>query len=91
MPHDQERLQRFEDEARAAAALNHPNIVTIYAVEEAEGIRFFTTELVRGRLLSAVIPEGGLPIDRILEYAIPMADAMSAVSRTGISNRPTSW
>ena len=49
---DAERRARFEREARAVAALNHPNIVTIHSVEEAEGLHFITMELVRGKTLS---------------------------------------
>ena len=52
---DPERRARFEREARAVAALNHPNIVTIHSVEEADGVPFLTMELVEGRLLSALI------------------------------------
>ena len=61
---DRHRLSRFEHEAKAVASLNHPNIVTIHSVEEADGIHFFTMELVHGGPLSAHIPKGGLPADR---------------------------
>src|SRR6202022_1400055 len=73
-----DRLRRFEQEARAAGALNHPNIVTIYSVEEASGIRFLTMELVEGKSLTDLIPKDGLPLDRLLKIAIPLADALSA-------------
>ena len=53
---DGDRRERFEREARAVAALNHPNIVTIYSVEEADGVPFLTLELVEGRTLDAFIP-----------------------------------
>src|SRR5213078_5003931 len=53
---DPERRQRFEREAHAVAALNHPNIVTIYSVEEADGILFLTMEVVEGRSLGESIP-----------------------------------
>ena len=82
-----ERLHRFELEAKAVAALNHPNIVTIYSVEEADGIRFFTMELVRGKTLAALIPHGGLPLDRVLEIAVPLADALGAAHAGGITHR----
>jgi len=55
----QERLERFQREAESLAALNHPNIIHIYTVEEAEGVRFVTIELVEGKQLSALIPKGG--------------------------------
>ena len=75
---DADRRERFEREARAVAALNHPNIVTIYSVEAADDVPFLTLELVEGRTLDALIPPGGLPLDRILAYAIPLADAVGA-------------
>src|SRR5512135_276027 len=74
---DKERLARFEREARTVAALNHPGIVTLHAVEEADGVRFLVMERVSGRTLSAVIGRDGLPIGRILELAVPMADALA--------------
>ena len=52
---DPRRLARFEREARAVAALNHPNIVTIYSIEEDQGVHFLTMELVEGRTLSAIL------------------------------------
>ncbi len=84
---DADRRERFEREARAVAALNHPNIVTIYSVEEADGVPFLTLELVEGRTLDALIPPGGLPLDRILAYAIPLADAVGAAHQRGITHR----
>src|SRR6476660_8213273 len=60
---------RFEREARAIAALNHPNIVTIHSVEEVDGIPFLTMELVDGEPLSAQIPPGGMPLGRVLDVA----------------------
>ena len=68
LPHgvadDPERLRRFQREARAVAALNHPNIVTIHSVEEAEGVHFLTMELVEGETLDALIPRGGMALSR---------------------------
>jgi serine/threonine protein kinase len=84
---DRERLRRFEQEARAAAALNHPNIVTIYSVEEANGLPFLTMELVEGQPLSDLIQPGGLPLDRLLGVAIPLADALAAAHGKGITHR----
>jgi Tol biopolymer transport system component len=84
---DADRRERFEREARAVAALNHPNIVTIYSVEEADGVPFLTLELVEGRTLDALIPPGGLTLDRILAYAIPLADAVGAAHQRGITHR----
>src|SRR6516162_8272840 len=58
-----DRRDRFEREAQAIAALNHPNIVTIYSVEQSEKTHFITMEYVDGRTLAQVIPKGGLPLD----------------------------
>ena len=84
---DPERATRFEVEARAVAALRHPNIVTIYAVEEVDGVRFMAMELVEGKTLAQVIPPGGLPLDRFLDIAIPLADAVAAAHAKGITHR----
>jgi serine/threonine protein kinase len=84
---DSDRLRRFEHEARAAGALNHPNIVTIHSVEEANGIRFLTMELVEGKPLSDLIPKDGMPLDRLLNIGILMADALSAAHGKGIAHR----
>lgn len=84
---DPSRLARFEREARAVAALNHPNIVTIHAVEEAEGIRFLAMEHVEGRTLDTLIPKGGLPAAAILDLAVPLADALSTAHEKGITHR----
>ena len=84
---DPERRERFEREARAVAALNHPNIVTIYSVEEAGGTPFLTMELVEGRTLGEVIPEKGLPIGRLLAIGGAVADAIAAAQQRGITHR----
>ena len=84
---DPHRRERFEREARAAAALNHPNIVTIHSVEEADGIPFLTLELLDGKTLSEIVPSGGLPLDRLLTLAIPLTDAVGAAHQAGITHR----
>jgi Tol biopolymer transport system component len=84
---DPDRRQRFEREARAVAALSRPNIVTIYSVEQAGDVHFLTMELVEGKPLSAVITHKGLPVERILKLAIPLADAVSAAHQRGITHR----
>ena len=81
---DPARLARFQREARTVAALAHPNIVVVHSVEEEAGVRFLTMELVRGRTLDAVIPDGGLPLDRWFELAIPMVDAVAAAHAQGV-------
>ena len=87
MARDPERLARFQREARAVAALNHPHIVTIFSVEEADGVHFLTMELVEGQALDRMIPEGGFPLDRIIEIAGALADALSAAHEKGIMHR----
>jgi serine/threonine protein kinase len=65
MAADSERLERFKREAQAIAALNHPNIVTIYSVEEAGGVHLLTMELVEGESLDQVLPAQGFGVDRL--------------------------
>jgi formylglycine-generating enzyme required for sulfatase activity/dienelactone hydrolase len=87
MASDPERLERFEREAKAVAALNHPNIVTIFSVEQAGDLQFIAMELVQGRTLTREISEGGMSPDRLLELAVPIADALAAAHRQGITHR----
>ena len=82
-----DRLARFEREARAVAALNHPNIVVLYSIEEAAGARFLTMELVEGRSLSELVTPGGLPLGQVLELAIPLADALVAAHERRVVHR----
>lgn len=84
---DPERLARFEREARAVAALNHPNIVTLHSVEKVEDIHFLTMERVEGQTLTEQIPPGGLPLDELLQLAISLADAMATAHQHGIIHR----
>jgi len=87
MAADPDRRARFEREARAVAALNHPNIVTLHSVEESDGVHFITMELVEGRNLTRLLPKDGFPLPRLLEIAIPLADAVSKAHRAGITHR----
>ena len=87
MAQDADRLARFEREARSLASLNHPNIVTIFAVEEADGLRFLAMELVEGETLDTLLAPGGLPLPRFFEIAVPLADALSAAHERGIVHR----
>src|SRR5512136_3376661 len=84
---DPERRAFFEREAKAVAALSHPNIVTIYAVDEAEGVTFFTMELVDGQPLSKLIEPGGVTLDRFLDLALPLAGAVTAAHARGVIHR----
>ncbi len=87
MVSDPERLARFRREARAVAALNHPNIVTIHSVDVAEGHHFLTMELVEGETLGDRIPPHGMPLKELLDLAIPMADAVAAAHERKITHR----
>ncbi len=82
-----ETLERFKREARALAALNHPNIVTIYSVEQADSTHFLTMELVEGRPLSELIPKGGFEVDKFFALGIPLTDALAAAHERGIGHR----
>jgi Tol biopolymer transport system component len=84
---DPDLRARFEREAHAVAALNHPNIVTIYAVEQADDVPFLAMELVEGKPLAHMIPRGGLPLDLMLKLAISLADATGAAHQRGITHR----
>jgi len=87
MARDSERLARFQREARALAALNHPHIVTIYSVEESDGVHFLTMELVEGQSLDHRIPERGLPVQQIVEIAAALADVLAVAHGKGIVHR----
>jgi len=82
-----DRLARFEREAKLLAALNHPNIVTIYSVEQVDDVHFLTMELVEGEPLSRLIPTDGLPQERIFDIAIPLIDALAAAHKKGVIHR----
>jgi Tol biopolymer transport system component len=87
MAADPERRERFEREAQAIAALNHPHIVTIYSVEEADGLPFLTMELVEGRPLSEAIPSGGMTPEKMLKIGVAVSDAIAAAHQRGITHR----
>jgi non-specific serine/threonine protein kinase len=84
---DGQRISRFHREARAAAALNHPNIVTLFSVEESDGVHFLTMELVDGRPLSELIPADGFSADRVIDLAAPLAQAIAAAHDKGLVHR----
>ena len=85
--HDQGTLDRFMLEARAASALNHPNICTIYAVESDAGQSFIAMELLEGQSLNQKLSSGLLPVDRLLDIATQLADALDAAHAKGIIHR----
>jgi serine/threonine protein kinase len=79
--------ERFQREARAVAALNHPHIVTLHSVEEADGAHFLTMELVEGQSLAELIPARGFTLGRSLDIATAVADALTAAHEKGIIHR----
>jgi dienelactone hydrolase len=87
MAEDEGRLKRFEKEAKAVAALNHPNVVTIHSIEEADGVRFLTMEVVEGKDLGHLIPEGGQSLAEFFDHAMPIAAALNAAHQMGIVHR----
>src|SRR5665213_1135456 len=87
MARDPARLGRFQREARSVAALNHPHIVTLYSIEEVNGIHFLTMEFVEGKPLNQLIAEASLPLDQILRIAGEIAEALAAAHERGIVHR----
>jgi serine/threonine protein kinase len=84
---DDERLRRFQREARAASALNHPNILTIHDVGESENIHFIATEFIDGQTLRELIPPKGLPLKETLDIITQVASALGAAHAAGIIHR----
>lgn len=84
---DKDRQRRFEQEAIAASALNHPNIVTVYDVGTQDGLAFLAMELVSGKSLDQSIPATGMRIGEILRVASQIADALSMAHANGIVHR----
>jgi eukaryotic-like serine/threonine-protein kinase len=84
---DPARLARFEREARTVAGLNHPNIVVLYSVEEERGVRFLTMELVEGQGLDRLVSGGALPLPRVLDLGIALAEALAAAHERGVVHR----
>lgn len=80
-------LERFQREARSVAALNHPNIVTIHSVEEAEGLHFLVLELVEGETLADLLRADPMSLERILEIALPLVEALEAIHARGVIHR----
>src|SRR5262245_54057549 len=87
MADDVDRLERFRREARMLAALNHPNIVTIYSVDQENDIHFLTMELVVGTSLDRLINGPALAIDRVRDIASAVAAALAAAHGKGIIHR----
>jgi serine/threonine protein kinase len=84
---DAERKQRFVQEAKAASSLNHPNIVTIYDIEQVEHVDFIAMECVSGNTLDRLIPRHGMRLNEALKYAVQIADALARAHSIGIVHR----
>src|SRR5262247_2776148 len=85
--HDADRLRRFEQEAHATSALNHPNILTIYDIGAHEGAPFIVAELLEGEELRTQLESGALPARRALEYALQITQGLAAAHEKGIVHR----
>ena len=85
--HDHNFLRRFQIEAKAAATLNHPNVATIYSVEEHRGRPFITMEYVEGKTLDALLPAGGLKIEAFLDCFIKLSDGLRHAHEKGVVHR----
>src|SRR5687768_4175413 len=79
--------RRFIQEAKAASALNHPNIVTVHDIGVQDGATFIAMELVPGRTVADIMPRQGLPLGRALGIAVQVADGLAAAHAAGIVHR----
>src|SRR5262249_41278260 len=84
---DERSRRRFEQEARAASLLNHPNICTIYDIEQCEGSFFIAMELLQGEGLDARLKRGPLPLDEALQSSTEICDALEVAHKAGIIHR----
>jgi serine/threonine protein kinase len=84
---DTDRLRRFEQEARAAAALNHPNILAVFQMGTYEGSPYLVSELLQGRTLREHLMHGMMPLGRAIEYSVQIAHGLSAAHEKGIVHR----
>src|SRR4030095_2067865 len=84
---DEDRLRRFEQEARAASALNHPNIITIHEVGSHSGFRFIVTELIEGETVRQRLKRGPMSVREAIDVAIQVAGALATAHRAGIVHR----
>jgi Tol biopolymer transport system component len=84
---DKDRLQRFEQEAKATSALNHPNILTVYDIGTHEGSPFIVSELLEGGELRQHLDEGSIPLRKVTEYAQQIVSGLSAAHEKGIVHR----
>src|SRR5712664_193279 len=84
---DRERVRRFDQEARAASSISHPNVAHIYEIGESDGRHYITMEYVRGQTLRQVLRQRSLSPDQALDIGIQVATALSAAHRAGVIHR----
>lgn len=84
---DEQRLRRFQQEARAVSALNHPNIITIFEIGEADSIRFLATEYIDGDTIRQRLSSATISVSEALDIAIQVANALEAAHQAGIIHR----
>src|SRR2546426_3235073 len=84
---DRERLRRFEQEARSAAALNHPNIISVHDMGTADGSPYIVSELLEGQNLRELLRQGAVPARKALDYAVQAARGLAAAHDVGIVHR----
>ena|ERR1035437_7735159 len=84
---DSERLRRFEQKARAVAALNHPNILAIHDIGEQGGAPYIVSELLEGESLRTALDRGALPVRKTVEYGVQIAHGLAAAHEKGIVHR----
>src|SRR5882724_8837387 len=84
---ESDRLHRFEQEARAVAALNHPNILAVFDIGQHNGSPFLVSELLEGETLRNVLDRGALPQRKIIEYGVQIAQGLAAAHEKGIVHR----
>src|SRR5664279_1245685 len=84
---DPDRLRRFEQEARAVAALNHPNILAVYQMATHDGVSYMVTELLEGETLRERLRRGPVPIRKAIDYAVQIAHGLAAAHDKGITHR----
>src|SRR5579859_7228934 len=84
---DKAMLERFQREARAASALNHPGICTVYAIDQHDGQHFIAMELLEGQTLSERIRSGPFDLPQLLDFGIQIADALESAHSKGIVHR----
>jgi|ERR1700730_905392 serine/threonine protein kinase len=87
LAHETDRLRRFEQEARAVAALNHPNTLAVHDIGEQNGSPFLVSELLEGESLRAALDRGALPQRKTIEYGVQIAHGLAAAHEKGIVHR----